>query len=360
MGCITSKEPTPETPLINKKKKHSSTKRPTLERRSTLDRLDTQNGSYDDLGNYKYKKWCGIRRSTCLLILYIIFYTVFILFGAVVMMVLEEENLYGMKKKAIEFKREFIKRNNVSESELEQFISDVLSFESSGVSMLDGDLYKTEWNIGESILFVVTTLTTIGYGHMTPITDIGKFFIIVYAVIGLPLTMVLLAACVQKLEGPMLKLIYFLEYKFRCCESRLSNFCVKFIHLVILTLGFWTFIMIIPAFIFWVIESPEWDLMDAFYFVFISVTTIGLGDLVPGDHPKHNIYLQNVYKVCVSVYLVLSLVMVSLTGIAFYDIPQLNIGEHLSEHRDIYLSNSQLVNSEAEKSDEKEEKSVKK
>ena len=78
------------------------------------------------------------------------------------MMVLEEENLYGMKKKAIEFKREFIKRNNVSESELEQFISDVLSFESSGVSMLDGDLYKTEWNIGESILFVVTTLTTIG------------------------------------------------------------------------------------------------------------------------------------------------------------------------------------------------------
>ena len=52
--------------------------------------------------------------------------------------------------------------------------------------------------------------------------------------------------------------------------------------------------------------------------------------------------------------------MVSLTGIAFYDIPRLNIGEHLSEHRDIYLSNSQLVNSEAEKSDEKEEKSAKK
>ena len=162
MGCITSKEPTPETPLINKKKKQSSSKRPTLERRNTLDRLDAQNGSYDDLGNYKYKKWCGIRRSTCLLILYIIFYTVFILFGAIVMMVLEEDNLYDMKKKAIEFKKEFIKRNNVNESELEKFISDVLSFESSGVSMLDDDLFRTEWNLGESILFVVTTLTTIG------------------------------------------------------------------------------------------------------------------------------------------------------------------------------------------------------
>ena len=162
MGCITSKEPTPETPLIKKKSKQSTTKRPTLERRNTLDRLDTQNGSYDDLGNYKYKKWCGIRRSTCLLILYIIFYTMFILFGAVVMMVLEEDNLYDMKRKAVEFKRQFIKRNNLSERELEQFISDVLSFEDSGVSMLDDELNKTEWNLGESILFVVTTLTTIG------------------------------------------------------------------------------------------------------------------------------------------------------------------------------------------------------
>merc|ERR1712001_111331 len=193
---------------------------------------------------------------------------------------------------------------------------------------------------------------------MTPITDIGKFFVLAYAIIGLPLTMVLLAACVQKLEGPMLKLIYILEFKCRCCESKLSNFCVKFIHLVILTLGFWTFIMIIPAFIFWFIESPEWGLMDASYFVFISVTTIGLGDLVPGDHPD-NKYLQNLYKVGVSVYLVLSLVMVPLTGIAFYDIPQLNLGEHLSEHRDIYLSDTQLCGNDSEEQEERKKSSEK-
>ena len=77
-------------------------------------------------------------------------------------------------------------------------------------------------------------------------------------------------------------------------------------------------------------------------------------------HFNENTYELTKKNFCFSVYLVLSLVMVSLTGIAFYDIPQLNIGEHLSEHRDIYLSNSQLVNSEAEKSDEKEEKSSKK
>ena len=50
--------------------------------------------------------------------------------------------------------------------------------------------------------------------------------------------------------------------------------------------------------------------------------------------------------------------MVSLTGIAFYDIPQLNLGEHLSEHRDIYLSDTQLCGNDNE-SQEDEKKSTK-
>ena len=81
------------------------------------------------------------------------------------MATLEQDNLNDMKKEAIEFKREFIMRNNVSESEIEKFISDVLNFESSGVSMLDADLNKTEWSLGESILMVVVTVTTIGKTH---------------------------------------------------------------------------------------------------------------------------------------------------------------------------------------------------
>jgi hypothetical protein len=53
--------------------------------------------------------------------------------------------------------------------------------------------------------------------------------------------------------------------------------------------------------------------------------------------------------------------MVSLTGIAFYDIPQLNLGEHLSEHRDIYLSNSQLcANTESEILEDEEKSGNKK
>ena len=141
-----------EDSLIDKERKQS--------------RLQKVNESLNKNGKYKYKKWCGFRRSTCILILYIVVYSLFIILGAFAMANLEQDNLNDMKKEAIEFKREFIMRNNVSESEIEKFISDVLNFESSGVSMLDADLNKTEWSLGESILMVVLTVTTIGSNHI--------------------------------------------------------------------------------------------------------------------------------------------------------------------------------------------------
>ena len=153
LECSNSQAPILESSLIDKEPKQS--------------RLQKVNESLNKNGQYKYKTWCGFRRSTCILILYIVFYILFIMLGALAIATMEQDNLNNMKREAIEFKREFIKRNNVSDSEIEKFISDVLNFESSGVSMLDADLNKTEWSLGESILMVVVTVTTIGSNQIT-------------------------------------------------------------------------------------------------------------------------------------------------------------------------------------------------
>lgn len=135
----------------------------------------------------------------------------------------------------------------------------------------------------------------IGYGHVAPITQQGKAFCILYAALGLPFTLVFMSACVQRLLEPtIMTLAWLMSGK---VGRSMSPFGVRVIHLLILSTLFVTLFFVIPTLIFCQIEY-SWDILDAFYFVFISLTTIGLGDYIPGDQEDQ--VLPDIYKASVA------------------------------------------------------------
>ena len=53
----------------------------------------------------------------------------------------------------------------------------------AGVDVVEQN-YTLSWDFIGSVFFTTTILTTIGYGHISPQTDAGKLFTILYAMVG--------------------------------------------------------------------------------------------------------------------------------------------------------------------------------
>ncbi|KAK9521267.1 hypothetical protein VZT92_021087 [Zoarces viviparus] len=246
----------------------------------------------------------SVGRSWLLLTGFVLFYIIYLIFGALVFSSIERPVEDKMREEVEALKHEFLNQSCVNAASLERFLLEVLTANKYGVSVLKNSSAASNWDMASSMFFANTLVTTVGYGHTTPLSDTGKAFSILYALIGVPFTMLVLTACVQRITHPLVLVPVGLLQ--RCgVQPRLATIVHFVLLLVLVVLCFF----LMPAAIFSSIE-PSWSFLDGIYFCFISLCTIGLGDFVPGTQPRQK--YRSLYQLSVMVYLFVGLMMMFL------------------------------------------------
>ncbi|KAI6175922.1 hypothetical protein M3Y97_00743200 [Aphelenchoides bicaudatus] len=197
------------------------------------------------------------------------------------------------------------------------------------------------WTLHNSVVFTYTLITTIGYGHVAPQTTYGRAFCLVYGLIGVPLALLTIADIglfLSKLIHKISDLSIAAYKKWRKAKNqsaRSTGTVVKSSsngslpnsphelnekneddeenefgevpkrrssESIILAIVFAVYLFV-GSFIISLYE-PQMDFFTAFYFNYISLSTIGLGDMVPKR--------ENQYLVITFIYITIGLALTTM------------------------------------------------
>ncbi|EDO34988.1 predicted protein, partial [Nematostella vectensis] len=107
-----------------------------------------------------------------------------------------------------------------------------------------------------------------GYGSITPRTQAGQLTTIAYALIGIPLTLLTLRSVGVHINA----------FHFYLIRSTHRKHCKNENALMKNTSGLLLTVIIVAVVMFFSVTS--WTFTEAFYFVFVSCSTVGFGDYV--------------------------------------------------------------------------------
>ncbi|XP_030638803.1 potassium channel subfamily K member 2b [Chanos chanos] len=218
-------------------------------------------------------RWKTVSAIFLLVVLYLII-------GATVFKALEQPHERSQKLAILAEKLEFLSVHPcVNSSDLEDLVKQVVSAIRVGVNPSGNSSNQTSlWDLSSSFFFAGTVITTIGFGNISPHTEGGRIFCIVYALLGIPLFGFLLAGVGDQLGTIFGKGIAKVEKMI--VKWKVSQTKIRVISTMLFILFGCLLFVALPAVIFKHIEG--WGTLESIYFVVITLTTIGFGDFVAG------------------------------------------------------------------------------
>lgn len=182
--------------------------------------------------------------------------------------------------------------------------------------------FSYNWDYIQSCFFALTILTTIGYGNFAAETFGGRLFCLLFGIIGIPFMLSVLAdvggifaGILQLAWGNNKDRLRLIAEKLHIINPRPEKggldempetinleknllMILGGLLAVILFFGF-------GALLFTIWE--DWSFFDAFYFCFVTMTTIGFGDMTPSISGED----KSVYMLLCTVYILVGLAFTS-------------------------------------------------
>ncbi|EEB17213.1 conserved hypothetical protein [Pediculus humanus corporis] len=228
---------------------------------------------------------------------------------------------------------------------LMEFENQLHSAHEAGMTSYSG---QKSWSFLNAVVYCLTVVTTIGYGHISPSTTTGRAITIIYAIFGIPMFLILLAdfgklftrgikflwAFVRRLyytgscrrvrkTAPVQEMMKGVQIVYDFAKTRKfsgtagmektpnhlrppdlnlqgipetpgtpnwSNYEIddEFNLPISVAISILLIYIFLGAFLYWMWE--DWSFFESFYFVFISMSTIGFGDFVPQHHYLHDAF----------------------------------------------------------------------
>uniref|UniRef100_A0A8C9PXF2 Potassium channel subfamily K member n=1 Tax=Spermophilus dauricus TaxID=99837 RepID=A0A8C9PXF2_SPEDA len=199
---------------------------------------------------------------------------------------------------------------------LEELLGVALRAQAHGVSSLGNSSEASNWNLPSALLFTASILTTTGYGHMAPLSAGGKAFCVVYASLGLPASLVLVATLRHCLLPVLSCPGTWVAARWQLAPAQAALLQATGLGLLVACI-----FVLLPALVLWGLQG-DCSLLEAIYFCFGSLSTIGLGDLLPsqghGLHPA----IYHLGQLALLGYLLLGLLAMLLAVETFSELPQ--------------------------------------
>uniref|UniRef100_A0A3B5AMF4 Potassium channel subfamily K member n=1 Tax=Stegastes partitus TaxID=144197 RepID=A0A3B5AMF4_9TELE len=195
-----------------------------------------------------------------------------------------------------------------------------------------------QWKFAGSFYFAITVITTIGYGHAAPSTDGGKVFCMLYALLGIPLTLVMFQSVGERINTFVRYLLHRLK---KCLGMRHTE--VSMANMVIIGFISCMSTLCVGALAFSHFEG--WSFFQAYYYCFITLTTIGFGDYVALQN-EHALQTKPEYVAFSFIYILTGLAVIgAFLNLAVLRFMTMNAEDEKrdAEHRALLAHNGQAV-----------------